>query len=447
MIKTMGCFESRIETIHVHYDSPCLITSARNNDTNNIKKLLQKGYCINTVTDGIWINGDKNSALIVASDVGNISVVSLLIKKGCNVNKQNSHKETALIRVCSNYTFDVDYWIAEKKEKISQYLIKRKNKFRYAIARLLINSNRCDMNLQNEKGHTALMITCKYNYENVAKLLINAGCDIEIADKDNNTAFLYAYTYGSRSIMEALIKAGCSINTKNIIGKTIMDIICDNNDRKLVIQLINSGCEFDGSKVLTWACNKGYGSIIRILVTNGIDRLVLKDLRGDEIMVNACRKGWIKRAQLLIDNNCNLDYSKFMYNACINNRKNIVKLIIKSDHCPIPPINLLHWACSHKYYQIARMLIKRFCPLNVTNDSKNMLKYIDYVDSNKIVDVNNWILSVGLIGTCVRYIKQNINKFYVKDFSTLNKDIKRFFINYKVKSKSRFDFTLHFIKN
>jgi ankyrin repeat protein len=95
-----------------------------------------------------------------------------------------------------------------------------------------------NINMKNEEGYTAVMLTCKYNMYKILKLLININnIDFNICDNEGYNCFHIACKYGSVECAKMLInnnKVDINHTVNSINGFTIA---CINNRYDLVKEL------------------------------------------------------------------------------------------------------------------------------------------------------------------------------------------------------------------
>ena len=72
-----------------------------------------------------------------------------------------------------------------------------------------------DMNIQDDKGQTALVKSIIYNNLEVTRLLIENDCDVNKADNEAKTALHYALFEGKDEIAIFLVLYGADINAKS----------------------------------------------------------------------------------------------------------------------------------------------------------------------------------------------------------------------------------------
>jgi len=129
----------------------------------------------------------KTTALMIACDQRNISLIILLLKIGVNINEYNSKNETALIFSCSTGND--------------------------TATRVLIRSG-AKLNLRDSYGMTALIHAVVANNSKCVKLLLEAGALISKVDNAGNNASAVANNMMHHDISNILKE-----HIKNRIGK------------------------------------------------------------------------------------------------------------------------------------------------------------------------------------------------------------------------------------
>ncbi len=69
-----------------------------------------------------------------------------------------------------------------------------------------------DFNVQDQLGHTALVLAAANGHESIVAALIRAGADLDLQDQSGFTALMYAAANGHESIVVALIEAKADLN-------------------------------------------------------------------------------------------------------------------------------------------------------------------------------------------------------------------------------------------
>ena len=128
--------------------------------------------------------------LIEAVLEGNLARIKALVDKGANVNIKDERR-----------------YISGQRERLPSrtplmYTADRDN---IEVARLLVELE-ADVNLENQYGWTAFMISIFYGHSDVAKLLADAGANVDVKEKrDNRTILMIVSHRGDIEMVEFLI--------------------------------------------------------------------------------------------------------------------------------------------------------------------------------------------------------------------------------------------------
>jgi ankyrin repeat protein len=77
-----------------------------------------------------------------------------------------------------------------------------------------------DLNVQDEKGYTALILAAYHGHKELVEQLLKAGADPCVQDKRGNTALMGAIFKGEIAIAHRLVMAECSPDQRNNSGQT-----------------------------------------------------------------------------------------------------------------------------------------------------------------------------------------------------------------------------------
>ena len=91
-------------------------------------------------------------------------------------------------------------------------------------------SNKININQQDEKGNTLLILAIKQGLNTICKLLLKNGIDINIQNDNGNSALHYALSGKNFIMADELRKLGAVENCKNKIGLSPWDCIGKNID-------------------------------------------------------------------------------------------------------------------------------------------------------------------------------------------------------------------------
>ncbi len=167
-----------------------------------VQLLLQHGAdvsCLPEDADLGFQHLDINKRLLDAAMHGNHEVIEALLNKGADINTISEMGYTPLM-----WSVMKDYYID--------------------ASRLLVEAG-TNLNIQNYKGDTALLIALKESSENTAELLIDKGADIHI--QGNGSGFLeiplvLAAYKGYQDIVLKMINLGADVNAQCKNGETAL---------------------------------------------------------------------------------------------------------------------------------------------------------------------------------------------------------------------------------
>ena len=131
-------------------------------------------------------------------------ILELISTDKSHINKQNTAGWNSLMLACRNPTLS--------SEQTIQILI----------------DNGANINMQNNTGSTALMMSTVYSSSSIVKLLIDHGADPNLQNARGYTALMLACMYSGKfsldPVIRILIEANSCLSLKNIIGETAMMI-------------------------------------------------------------------------------------------------------------------------------------------------------------------------------------------------------------------------------
>jgi len=154
-------------------------------------------------------------ALIVAASWDDIGVVKEILSRGDDVDEKNENGRTALMVTIS-------------KE----------------IAALLISKD-ASLDLQDNRGATALLWAAHNNRARIVALLLENGASIDLKDNEGYTPLSWASAYGWTDVMLLLLVKGASIDENSNEGETPLMRAADCSHPEAVRLLIEKGAALD----------------------------------------------------------------------------------------------------------------------------------------------------------------------------------------------------------
>jgi ankyrin repeat protein len=186
---------------------------------NNIqlaKELILAGKDVNAR------NVSGISALSMATKMGLIDIVLLLLEYGADPNKG-----------------------VESKNLITEALALEETRFPFdALIQYLIED------LQELAERTALHIAAKLGYVDIAALLINYGAFVDIKDSGGCTPLHWAAISGNMEIIQLLIASGATIDIQDLAQSTPLHEAVRHRHPKVVQFLLDKGASAEISDIL-----------------------------------------------------------------------------------------------------------------------------------------------------------------------------------------------------
>ncbi|KAB2331582.1 hypothetical protein F7731_18590 [Cytobacillus depressus] len=201
----------------------------------------------------VIVSEELNKQLLQAAERGEVDTISKLIKKGANINAQDSKGRTATM--IAAYNNDVE------------------------TAKVLIKAG-ADVNIRDDMKNNPFLYAGAEGYIDMLKLTIEAGADPMITNRYGGTALIPASEHGYVDVIkELLTHTDIDVNHVNNLGWTALleAIILNYGDEKqqqTVQLLIEHGADVnipDNDKVtpLQHAREKGFNEIEKILLKAG----------------------------------------------------------------------------------------------------------------------------------------------------------------------------------
>ena len=245
-------------------------------DVSTVEMLLDKGVDIQVQTSRYRHWGD--TALHLASSLGNEKTVQFLLSKGADVHAKDGFGETALHRAA----------------------ISSNNR----VIELLLEHG-ADIDLKQLMGRTALMEAATHGHQDTVQLLLDQGANIESECSYGWTAILYAAIDGHQDILQLLLEQGANIELKKTSLSTVLNGAARGGHQRVVQLLLDMGAginsqDSDGKTALTEAAESGDYATIRVLLGRGAN-IDAKNLFGRTALMRAACKGYQDMVQLLLD--------------------------------------------------------------------------------------------------------------------------------------------------
>ena len=205
----------------------------KNSRHNKLNDVIDKKENLNETEVTNLINklspDSLDTALIYSAEKGNVEILNRLIAAGANINAQNERGFTPLIIAAAQGNIEIidilvkaEANINTKNEYNSTALIKAIAMGEYAAAKKLLE-HQPDINVATIEGCTALMFAVgkKLNNDSGDDILYDITDTIiddssiealNIQDNKGNTALLFALSYGNLHVVKKLLEKNVSVN-------------------------------------------------------------------------------------------------------------------------------------------------------------------------------------------------------------------------------------------
>ena len=186
-----------------------MLKALLSSDTRSVKSCLDDGF---NVDGRLERKGrpQRETPLIIAAELGNVSMARMLIGRGADVNAEAEFRITALVNgITFNHPTIMNLLLKSGAEIKAECLIHAStSKIDLRITRDLLKYG-ADPNAQNKSfRQTAMHMAAYHDRTDVARLLIRAGADINIRDKHGHGPISNAISHNSKAMFNLLLKAG-----------------------------------------------------------------------------------------------------------------------------------------------------------------------------------------------------------------------------------------------
>ncbi|MCJ1357988.1 MAG: Ankyrin-2 [Icmadophila ericetorum] len=198
-----------------------------------------------------------------ASKYDSLALIDLLKKSGMRVGIRNQ-AETSFNNA-----------IATAHIKIARDLLAAKSTSRTALFGKAIELQ-VDVNYSSQNKETPLHMAARFNYKNVAELLIGAHANVNVANATDATPLHVAAYHGFVGIVEMLLNAGANPNARNLKNETALHEAAKRDHTGVVNLLLNAKTDIEvkdrkGHTVLHYAAEGGNLSVVTWLLSADAD--------------------------------------------------------------------------------------------------------------------------------------------------------------------------------
>ena len=365
-IGAITIFEER-ENKNFSFES-AFLESSQCGDDEAVQFLLNLGVNVN------YSNSEGQTALMLASESGQEEVVQTLMSAGANINHKNKYGHTALTISKTNKIFllllqpNADINLLEHQES-TRLMIASDLGCLTVVETLLRFKN--DPNIQNKAGQSALIFASHNGYHQVVEILLNKGANPNIQANNGWTALIFASENGHHQVVEVLLEKGADLNIYSNKGWTALMVASRNGHFQVVDLLLKENADpnvknLKGWTALIFASHNGDHQVVELLLQKGADPNI-HAIDGLTALIIASINGHFQVVVLLLkacaDPNLHSieGWTALMLASCKGDLQ-VAKLLLKEKSDPNANNNNggtpLMFATQNGHLQLAKLLLK-----------------------------------------------------------------------------------------
>ncbi|XP_076083206.1 uncharacterized protein LOC143054171 [Mytilus galloprovincialis] len=252
-----------------------------------------------------------------------------------------------------------------------------------------------DVNAQNG-WFTPLTAACREGHLRIVEILLDKGSNINQTNKNGETPFYTACFGGHYSLAKLLIEKNADINKRNKYHRKPLYVCCLSGHESIVQLLIDKGANVnESSDSLIVAVHGSHDKIVEKLISNGYC-LNSVDIKSKTALFIACEIGNTTITKLLIDKNADIykvdsDGRTPLHAACCVANNDIVRMLInKKSDVNMLDVDLetpLHKSCRKGSVDVILTLLDNGADTKQTNKDGHTPVYLAKTEG-KIVNEN-----------------------------------------------------------
>lgn len=252
---------------------PVIVTSTEDNDVAMLKVATRtkKSNRINRLR---WQITSSKETFITQIKEGQLQNVQFLLSKGADVNVQNDRGQTPLM-VAASFGH----------EQITRVLLEYGAKI----------NTRC------HDGQTALIAAAIRGFDRLVRMLVMSGANVDEGVRSGKVALSQAAAYGQDKIVQFLIDSGAKVDAFGVSGETALGLAAASGSVKVAKVLLDCGARVNHSRwqwelPLYKAVRFNHVHMAQFLMRRGADPMVNRQALGGTILTYAQELG---RAEIL----------------------------------------------------------------------------------------------------------------------------------------------------
>jgi ankyrin repeat protein len=237
-----------------------MIIAAGYGHWNIVKFILDKGANPNDRNKG------GVSLIFIASRYGNLEIVKLLLSKGVDPNIKDIYGQTPIFEASMYKHVDVIKQLLSKPVDLKNdfgIIIASRVGFLQIVELLL--SKGANPNVKNTFLDSPLIAASEMGHLNVVKLLLSKGANFYVIDKHRKTPIMLASEHGRIHVVDFLLKNGANPNDKDDKGQTSIVLASGAGYKNVVTLLLNSGVKDNIQLAIDKAMKFKHGEIVKLL--------------------------------------------------------------------------------------------------------------------------------------------------------------------------------------
>ncbi|XP_023224852.1 ankyrin-2-like [Centruroides sculpturatus] len=268
--------------------------------------------------------------LIEATNKGYSNIVKALLIAHADVNRTNIQGTTALhVSVdAKNFNKEIPQLFLERR--YANYNIQDKvqqNTPLHILARLVVSMKhskqetmldlledmipRCDLNLKNKNGNTALHILAqgKRDDEDAVRIFLNRKPDINSQNQLGETPLATAIDHGNLKMASIILDHDVDLTIRDRCEYTFLHYAAKKNAPKIVKKLLEKGADPNaqdpyGDTALHIAAGRGFHEVVSELIQNPNIELDKQNEGGYTPLLCAVDSGFLKVVKIMIEAGC-----------------------------------------------------------------------------------------------------------------------------------------------
>ncbi len=254
----------------------------------------------------LYTSLSENAALVKASRLGDVAKVRELIKAGVKVNARQANGVSALLAASFENELEVAKVLIDAGADVNDVPLGLR---KWAITASSVSIFDQELIKSASRGDTALLVSVRRNYPEMAELLLSSGADPSLSNHQGDVPIFVAASQGGEKVLELILSRGVDpnvletekltvsmTNTLEVMGRnTPLITAAQNGHLKAARVLIEAGADLDhqgflNKTPLLWASERGYVDVVGLLLDNGANPNI-NDVEGMTPLMVAARSG------------------------------------------------------------------------------------------------------------------------------------------------------------